>query len=119
MLHSCSVSYYPPEIYNANQYIEEASVEFLKQQICLEQKIESGKAYQDEVTILSVLNKKFEYGTDMEFAKELFNVPLPERYQWLEDKVAESLRSMHVPFETFYYEVMPFVEKLKGGKEDE
>lgn len=36
MLHSCSASYYKPEVYSANEYIEEATVEWLKQQICTE-----------------------------------------------------------------------------------
>ena len=50
----------------------------------------------------------------MEFAKELFNIPLPERYQWLEDKVIDSLKSTEASFEDFY-EVIHFVENLKGG----
>lgn len=117
MLHSCSASHYPPEIYFANRHIEEATVEFLKQQICLKEQIDSVIAYQDKTTILSVINNKFKYGTNMEFAKELFNISLPLRYQWLEDKVAESLRSMGVSFEIFY-DVMHFVEELKGGKNE-
>lgn len=51
----------------------------------------------------------------MEFAKELFSVPLPLRYQWLEDKVDESLRTMRVSFED-YNETMQFIEELKGGE---
>lgn len=116
MLHSCSVSYYKPEIYLENEYIEEASVEFLKQQICLEKKIHSVESYKNFVSRLKILNNKFNYGTDMEFAMELFNVPLPERYQWLEDKVNESLHNMKVSFEDFY-DTIHFVEKLKGGSD--
>jgi len=83
----------------------------------LKEQIDSVIAYQDKTTILSVINNKFKYGTNMEFAKELFNISLPLRYQWLEDKVAESLRSMGVSFEIFY-DVMHFVEELKGGKNE-
>lgn len=118
MLHSCSVSYYPPEIYSANQYIEEASVEFLKQQICLEQKIESVETYSDKVARLLILNDEFKFGTNMEFAKELFNVPLPERYQWLENKVDEKLHNMKASFND-YYDTIDFVKELKGGNKDE
>lgn len=115
MLHSCSASYYDKYIYDAHKPIEEASVEFLSRQICIERKIDSVTAYQDKVAILQILNKKFKYGTDMEFAKELFNIPLPERYQWLEDKVDESLRRIGASFEDFN-ETMQFILGLKGGE---
>ena len=114
MLHSCSGSYYGKEIYQNNRYIEEASVEYLTQQICKQNNIKTNSAYEELTNVLQVINDKFEYGTDMEFGKELFNVPLPERYQWLEDKVENSLRENNVSFED-YYDVMRFVEKLKGG----
>ncbi len=50
----------------------------------------------------------------MEFAKELFNIPLPERYQWLEDKVDGALRALSAEFED-YNDVIGFLEKLRGG----
>ncbi len=115
MLHSCSASYYDPSVYAANEFIEEASVEFLKQQICAEKNISNIPAYEDKVMILLAINAAFGYGTDMEFATELYNVPLPERYQWLEDKVDESLRVANASFQD-YNDVMQFLEKLKGGK---
>lgn len=114
MLHSCSASHYEREIYSANEYIEEATVEWLKQQICQEKNISSVYSYEDKTIVLQALNKFFNFGTDMEFAKEIFNIPLPERYQWLEDKVSESLKQAGVSFEDFY-EVMDFVKRLKGG----
>lgn len=115
MLHSCSVSYYNGDTYAQNKWIEETSVEFLKHQICKEQKIISVPSYGNRVAILRSLNQKFKYGTDMEFAKELYNVPLPERYQWLENKVDMSLRDAGVSFEVFN-DVMQYVQNLKGGK---
>lgn len=114
MLHSCSASYYKPEIYNANEYIEEATVEWLKQQICKEKYIINTYAYEDKTLVLQALNESFSFGTDMEFAKEIFNVPLPERYQWLENRVDEHLRQAGASFED-YNDVMNFVERLKGG----
>lgn len=113
MLHSCSASYYEENVYLQNEAIEEASVEFLKQQICKKLEISSVNGYVNQVPILQVINGKFEYGTDMEFARELFNVPLPERYQWLEDKVDSSLRSTGASFSD-YNEVMLFLQGLKG-----
>lgn len=115
MLHSCSASHYEREIYSANEYIEEATVEWLKQQICQEKNISSVYSYEDKTIVLQALNKFFNFGTDMEFAKEIFNIPLPERYQWLEDKVNESLKQAGASFEDFY-EVMDFVKRLKGGE---
>lgn len=115
MLHSCSVSYYEPEIYIANEYIEEATVEWLKQQICAEKNIVNLPAYEDKTIVLQTLNESFSFGTSMEFAKEIFNVPLPKRYQWLENRVDECLRQAGASFED-YNDVMRFVEKLKGGR---
>lgn len=74
----------------------------------------SACAYMDKTAVLQIINDSFTYGTDMEFAKELFNIPLPDRYRWLEEKVDESLHQAGVSFED-YNEVMEFVEKLKGG----
>lgn len=115
MLHSCSASYYDKFVYDGHKKIEEASVEFLSQQICTKENIISIQSYNHLVNRLRVLNEKFEYGTDLEFAKELFNVPLPLRYQRLEDKVDESLRTMGVSFENFN-ETIQFIQELKGGE---
>lgn len=114
MLHSCSASYFPSQVYGDNLLIEEATVEFLKQQICAERGITNIHGYVDIVPILKKINNRFKYGTDMEFAKEIFNVSLPDRYEWLEDRVDESLRSENASFED-YYDVMEYVKHLKGG----
>lgn len=115
MLHSCSASHYAPNIYAEHEFIEEGTVEFLKQQICTERGIDNIGAYEDKVLILKTINDSFGYGTDLEFAKEIFNIPLPDRYQWLEDKVDVSLKANNASFQE-YYEVMGFLENLKGGK---
>lgn len=115
MLHSCSGSYYKPEVYSTNEYIEEATVEWLKQQICKEKNLINTCAYEDKTIVLQALNNRFSFGTDAEFAKEIFNIPLPERYQWLENRVDECLRQAGASFED-YNEVIGFVERLKGGR---
>lgn len=114
MLHSCSCSYYRHEVYDANEYIEEASVEWLKQQICKEKNIANSYAYEDKTIVLQSLNDGLLFGTDMEFAKELYNVPLPERYQWLKNRVDKYLKQA-VASKKDYKDVMKFVERLKGG----
>ena len=78
--------------------------------------MQTGEAYSNRVDVLKVINASFGYGTDMEFAKELFNVPLPDRYQWLEDKVDASLRSKGASFMD-YNDVMEFLRILKGAIE--
>ena len=115
MLHSCSASYFDPSVYETNEYIEEASVEFLKQQICLKNSVSNIPTYYDKVIVLQSLNDAFHYGSDFAFAKELFNIPLPDRYDWLEKKVDESLRKAKASFED-YNDVMFFLRTLKGGK---
>lgn len=115
MLHSCSGSYYKPEVYSTNEYIEEATVEWLKQQICKEKNLINECAYEDKTIVLQALNNRFSFGTDAEFAREIFNIPLPERYQWLENRVDECLRQAGASFED-YNEVIGFVERLKGGR---
>ncbi len=113
MLHSCSSSHYDKSVYSANQKIEEASVEFLKQQICKERQIISEQTYGNYTEILEFINDTFGYGSDMEFAQELFNIPLPNRYQWLEDKVDDSLRSFRASFSD-YNDIMLYLQQLKG-----
>ena len=114
MLHSCSASYYDPTIYAKNQYIEEASVEFLTQQICAENNIPFTLSYETEVTVLKMLNNALPYETDMDFARELFNVALPDRYEWLEKKVYACLREANASIKDFE-EVMEYVRRLEGG----
>ncbi len=114
ILHSCSSSYYDKTTFVKNGRIEEASVEFLKQQICKEKNIISRKGYKPFITILKTINNRFCYGTNLEFAQELFNVPFPNRYEWLKNKVEKSLKQENVSIED-YVTVMEFVKNLKGG----
>ena len=94
--------------------MKEASVEFLKQQICKEKGIKSVKGYAVLTKYLEYLNKNFHYGTDLEFAKELFNIPFPKRYKWLENKVDKSLRKENVSLQD-YEEMMKGLRQLEGG----
>lgn len=115
LLHSCSISNYDIQTYIKYANMEEASVEFLKKQICKEKNISCVSTYDDLTMILQSLNDRFDYGSDMDFAKELFNTPLPDRYMWLENKVDDSLRSEKASFED-YNEVLSFISILKGDE---
>lgn len=114
MLHSCSVSYYSASVYIKNKYIEEASVEFLTQQICNKHGISHKASYTNLVRILELVNGSFKYGTDIEFAIELFNIPLPDRYEWFESKVVDRMKEKDASFEEFN-EVLLFIRELQGG----
>ena len=114
MLHSCSSSHYDKTVFEENGRIEEASVEFLKQQICKEKGIKSIEGYKLYTEVLEAINNKFHYGTDLEFAKKLFTIPFPNRYEWLRSKVSKSLKQENVSIED-YIEVMEFVKNLEGG----
>ena len=115
MLHSCSCSHYDVSTYKYNQCIEESSVEFLKQQICKEKGIKSIAGYEDFVEALENINQNARFGTNLEFATKLFNVPLPERYDWIENKVIESLRKENISLQE-YEERMNDLTLLKEGE---
>jgi len=115
MLHSCSCSHYDPPTYSHNQYIEESSVEFLKQQVCKEKGIKSMAGYVDFIEVLENINQNARFGTNLAFANELFNVPLPERYEWLENKVIESLRKENASLQE-YEEIMSNLTLLRDGE---
>lgn len=114
VLHSCSSSYYDENTFENNQFIEEGSVEFLKQQICEEKGIKSIKGYAVFTDILENINYSSRYGTNLEFAKELFNIPLPDRYEWLRSKVEKILKEENASLED-YIETMNYLENLEGG----
>ena len=113
MLHSASVSHYNSQIYAENQIIEEASVEFLKQQICKEKGIKDVVAYRKYVSILVNTARYLKIDT-MTFAKELYKQGLPERYSWLEGKVDDQLRRDNASFQD-YNDVILYVRNLQGG----
>ncbi len=115
MLHSCSCSHYDMLTYAHNQFIEEGSVEFLKQQICKEKGIRGIEGYEDFVEALENINKNARLGTDLEFAKKLFHVPLPNRYEWLEDKITEILIKENVSLQD-YEKTMNDLIILRNGE---
>lgn len=93
MLHARSVSYYDKKTYGYHNKIEEASVQLLNQEISKNKKILIiDSDYDDNAEILRKINRIAKlYESDLDFATALFNIPLPKRLEWLEDKVYENM----------------------------
>lgn len=114
MLHSSSVSHYDEDVYKNHGIIEEASVEMLTREICREKGIKYGDSYEGYVIILNQICKYLGYNK-LTFAKELYNQNLPERYEWIEEKVAAKLLDDNVSVRD-YNDVIMYVRNLQGGE---
>lgn len=117
LLHSCSASYYTPAEYFNHAKIEEGCVEFLARQISYMRghAVEAG-AYDNEVTVLKYLNYGLDlYDTDLEFAKDLFSQPLPERFQWLQKKIHAAIMSREDITKDDEQQLALFIRILEGG----
>ncbi len=88
-LHAHSISYYDKQTYINNWKIEEATVQLFTQEICKTNKIDFIESQYDEMTNnLRIINKKAQlYKNDFEFAKELFNIPVINRLDFLEKSI--------------------------------
>ena len=82
-LHARSVSYYDKETYAKLQSMEEGSVELFAQEICNVYGAKYRTSYSVYVKPLRIANSIMKIGGDYDFAKQLFDIPLPERYNWL------------------------------------
>ena len=85
LIHARSVSYTTPEIWVDNIAIEEASVQFLTQEIAKREDIPfSSSAYDNWVEILRQFILSINaYETDLKFAQRLLRIPLDSRMDWL------------------------------------
>ena len=82
-LHARSVSYFDPETYLQYQAAEEGAVELFAQEICQKNGVKYKGAYSEKVQPLCIINNILRNGDRYSFAKHLFDIPLPERYNWL------------------------------------
>ena len=82
-LHARSVSYFDPKTYLENQNAEEGAVEFYAQEICKKNGVEFRGSYSEKVKPLHIINNILRNGDRYTFAKQLFDIPLPSRYNWL------------------------------------
>ena len=82
-LHARSISYYDPETYLRHRAAEEGAVELFAQEICKKNGVKFKGAYPEEVKPLCIINNILRNGDRYSFAKQVFDIPLPERYNWL------------------------------------
>lgn len=82
-LHARSISYYDPETYLRHRAAEEGAVELFAQEICKKNGVAFKGAYLEEVKPLCIINNILRNGDRYSFAKQVFDIPLPERYNWL------------------------------------
>ena len=117
LLHSCSVSYYSPAEYILYGKIEEGSVELLSREIANSMRLPAElTAYDNEVTVLQSLNQGLGlYKTNLEFALNLFAQPLPERLNWLMEKVNAGIMNRADVTVGDMQELMDFLVVLEGG----
>ena len=85
-LHARSVSYFDPDTYKRYQRIEEGAVELFAQEICKQNKATFRASYTEPVKRLRIINSIVQISDDFNFAKQVFDIPLPERYNWLRGK---------------------------------
>jgi len=88
-LHAHSISYYDKQTYINNWKIEEATVQLFTQEICKANEINFVVSqYDNMVDTLRKINQKAKlYKNDFEFAKELFNTPITNRLDFLEESI--------------------------------
>jgi len=94
-LHARSISYYDSNTYLKFKNIEEGSVELLAQEICKRRGAEFKESYSDIVKPLRIINSIVKIGDEYSFARQLFDTPLPERYNWLVKK-ANKIISLNI-----------------------
>ena len=92
LVHAHSTSYYSNEVYIANSAIEEASVQYLTQEIAKREGIIlKGSDYNYWVDALRKINQKFGlYEADLKFAQRLLRVPMTHRLDWLSKKILKN-----------------------------
>ena len=72
--------------YSKHQFMEEATVELLAQEICKQNNVEYKESYKKEVRYLRAVNKILKIGEDeFEFAQKLFDIDMTMRYNFLRD----------------------------------
>jgi hypothetical protein len=85
-LHARSVSYFDRETYKRHQRAEEGTVELFAQEICKLNNATFRSSYTEPVKRLRIINSIVRISDDFNFAKQVFDIPLPNRYNWLREK---------------------------------
>lgn len=99
-LHARSVSHFDPKIYVQNRNAEEGTVELFAQEICKKNGVSFRGSYAEKVQPLHIINNILRNGDRYTFAKQLFDIPLPERYNWLRQQADLLLSSVKLSKKT-------------------
>ena len=88
-IHARSISYYDQGTYKKYRSIEEATVQFMTQEISKKEKIEIIESQYDEiVNALREIGRHIgAYKTDYDFAKVMIEMPVSERLNWLSNSL--------------------------------
>lgn len=95
-LHARSVSYYDAQTYRLNKSMEELAVEIFAREISKKSDIDIvySDAYEG-VKYLYRINKLAKIAkTDYEFAKQLFEVPVTKRADWLDEQITNNIENI-------------------------
>lgn len=113
-LYAHSISYYGRDNYKKHWKIEEASVQLYTQEICKKEGIRFIESQYDEiVTTLRKINKNAKMNdNEFDFAKELFETPLLERVDYLEEKLYNNMKKIK-PIEKDQ-EISDLIESLRS-----
>lgn len=114
MLHSASASYYKKQGHVQYGKIEEASVQLLTREICRKKGIPVGNAYEDLVEVLDLLGPYIGYKSQLEFAVDLFNVPLSQRFAWLMGEFNDKMKQDNLDQESVIDGII-YANKLSGA----
>lgn len=95
-LHARSISYYKGReyIYSQYQHIEEATVQYMAQEISMAEGLEIiGSLYDDMTNALREIRKRtLLFDTDYEFAKFLIEMPVSDRLDWIGAGIYDKMR---------------------------
>lgn len=92
-LHARSVSYYDRETYAALRAMEEGPVELFAQEICKRNGVGFRNSYAEYVKQLRIITSITRVKDEYLFAKQLFDIPLPQRYNWLKEQADATIAS--------------------------
>ena len=92
LLHARSISYFDEKTYKDFGKLEEGAVELLTEEICKQKKIIYTQTYEEQVKHLRRINRRAKlFAEDIDFAKELINVSVTNRMEWIIKKVNDSI----------------------------
>lgn len=117
LLHFRSSRHFSYEQYLNNKSIEEGTVELFAQELCRANGIEFYMSYQNETKHLRIINSIINpRGRDgiFDFARELFDIPLPQRYNYLRRKIKVARDSGAISIKSFHEANRQLVELQKG-----